>query len=178
MLAILRAFHVRPSLIVLGELAIHADGEAYGDEDQPARIEQPEPRHEFFLSGDLVVDMRGAIDQVGSGILKAAIRQFELIVRQLALLPKHPRQNNADGVNVKNIAKMIACSVVICRSLGKRTSLQSNSGISEKYSPNARIASVTLSFTRFQRAPRQYLQNDCVMTGKHFAPDGVTHKAS
>jgi hypothetical protein len=70
-----------------GGLAIHADGEAYGDEDRLARIDQPEPRHEFLLSGDLVVDMRGAIDQVGSGILKAAIRQFELIVRQLALLP-------------------------------------------------------------------------------------------
>jgi hypothetical protein len=109
--------------------------------------------------------MRGAVDQVGSGILKAAIRQFELIVRQLALLPKHLRQNNSDGVNVKNIPKMIACSVVIYRSLGKRTGLQSNSGISEKYSPNARIASVTLSLTRFQRAPCQYLQNDCVMTG-------------
>jgi hypothetical protein len=87
LLAILRAFHVWPSLIALGELAIQADGEAYGDEDQPARIDQPEPRHEFFLSGDLVVDMRGAVDQVGSGILKATIRQFELIVRQLALLP-------------------------------------------------------------------------------------------
>jgi hypothetical protein len=44
------------------------------------------------VSGDLVVDMRGAVDQVGSGILNAAIRQFELIVRQLALLPKYSRQ--------------------------------------------------------------------------------------
>jgi hypothetical protein len=80
-------------LIVLGGLAIHADGEAYGDEDPPARIDQPEPRHEFLLSGDLVVDMRGAVDQVGSGILKAAIRKFELIVRrQPALLPEHLRQ--------------------------------------------------------------------------------------
>ena len=126
-------------------LRSNADGEAYGDEDPPARIDQPEPRHEFLLSGDLVVDMRGAVDQVGSGILKAAIRQSELMVRQLALLPKHPRQNNADGVNVKNIPKMIACSAVICRSLGKRTGLQSNSGISEKYSPNARIASRLLT---------------------------------
>ena len=95
-------------MIVLKDegLVIHADGEAYGDEDQPARIDQPEPRHEFLLGGDLVVDMRGAVDQIGSGILKAAI--FELIVRQLALLPNHPRQNNADGVNAKNIPKMIA----------------------------------------------------------------------
>ena len=35
----------------------------------------------------------GAVDQVGSGILKAAIRQSELIVRrQPAFLPQHPRQ--------------------------------------------------------------------------------------
>ena len=94
-------------MIVLKDegLAIHADGEAYGDEDQPARIDQPEPRHEFLLGGDLVVDMRGAVDQVGSGILQAAIRLFELIVRQLALLPKHPRQNNADGVTPKTFPK-------------------------------------------------------------------------
>jgi hypothetical protein len=43
--------------------------------------------------GDLVVDMVGAVDQVGSGVLKAVARQFKLIARrQFAVLPKHPRQ--------------------------------------------------------------------------------------
>jgi hypothetical protein len=65
--------------------------EAYGAEDQPARVNQPQPRHEFLPGGDLVVDMLGAVDQVGSSILKAAIRQFELIVRR-RLLPPHPSQ--------------------------------------------------------------------------------------
>jgi hypothetical protein len=122
-----------------------------GDEDQLARIDQPEPRHEFLLGGDLIVDMRGAVDQVESGILKAAIQQSEVIVRrQLAFHSIHVR-NNADRVNTSNIPKMIACSVVICRSLG-RTDLQSNSGISEKYSLTARIASGTL-FLRGSSVP-------------------------
>ena len=74
-------------------LAIHDDGEADRNKDQPARIDQPEPRHEFLLGADLVVDMLGAVDQVGSGVLEAAVRQFELIVRrQFAILPKHPSQ--------------------------------------------------------------------------------------
>src|ERR1700730_8117300 len=109
-------------------------------------IDQPEPRHEFLLAGDLVIDMLGAVDQVGSGVLEAAVREFELIVRrQFAICQSTHVRNNADGVNASNIPKMIACSVVICRSLGKRTGLQSNSGISEKYSPNARIASRLLT---------------------------------
>src|SRR3984893_8167165 len=98
-------------------------------------IDQPEPRHEFLLAGDLVIDMLGAVDQVGSGVLEAAVREFELIVRrQFAICQSTHVRNNADGVNASNIPKMIACSVVICRSLG-RTGLQSNFIILEKYSP-------------------------------------------
>jgi hypothetical protein len=80
-------------LIILDDsrLAIHDDGEAHHDKDQPARIDQPEPGHELLPGDDLVVDMVGAVDQVGSGVLKAVARQFKLIVwRQFAVLPKHP----------------------------------------------------------------------------------------
>jgi hypothetical protein len=84
---------------------------------------------------------------------------------------------------------MIACGVLIVGHSGG-TDLLSNSRISEKYSPNARIASGTLSLRNFRvphvntrkkficadfaTLPIMPFKNNGIMIRKHFALDGVT----
>jgi hypothetical protein len=88
---------------------------------------------------------------------------------------------------------MIACGVlIVCHSGG--TNLLSNSGILEKYSPNARIASGTLSLrdfsvphvnTRkkiicadFATLPIMPLENNGVVIGTDLAGDAIGHHPS